>query len=150
MSFYKDNNYVKKFRMGFDAYGDDKVKLFIDYIKKYKTVEQAAEKGEILSHLAEELSELPAVGNIRSKGMMMGIELVEDKKTKMHFDPSKKMALKIAKNAFEEGIIYRPGYGFINGLYGDLLIISPPVLTTTEEMRIIVDSLRKNIVKYCR
>lgn len=34
---YKDNNYVKKFRMGFNAYGGDKVKLFIDYIKKYKS-----------------------------------------------------------------------------------------------------------------
>jgi adenosylmethionine-8-amino-7-oxononanoate aminotransferase len=121
----------------------------LDYINKYKTVEQAAEKGKMLSHLAEELSELPVVGNIRSKGMMMGIELVQNKKTKMHFDPSKKVALKIAKNAFEEGVIFRPGHGFIDGLYGDLLIISPPVLTTTEEMRIIVDSIRKNIIKYC-
>lgn len=121
----------------------------LDYIQKHKTVEQAAEKGEVLSRFVEELWELPVVGDIRSKGMMMGIELVENKTTKKYFDPSRKVALNIAKNSFEEGVIFRPGHGFIDGIYGDLIIISPPILTTTEEMRIIVDCIRRNIEKYC-
>lgn len=121
----------------------------LEYMKKHNTVEQVAEKGKVLSGFVQELSGLPIVGDIRSKGLMFGIELVQDKPTKRFFDPSRKLALTIAKSGFDEGVIFRPGHGFIDGLYGDLLIISPPVLTTTEEMKTIVGCIRRNIEKFC-
>jgi adenosylmethionine-8-amino-7-oxononanoate aminotransferase len=121
----------------------------LDYIRKHRTVEQAAEKGKVLFEMVSQLSELSIVGDIRSKGMMMGIELVRDKKTREPFDPSRKVALSAAKNAFEEGVIFRPGHGFIDGLHGDLVIISPPILTGAGEMRTVVDCLRRNLEKFC-
>ena len=71
------------------------------------------------------------------------------KKKKEKFDQKRKVELKREKKAIEEGVIFRPGHGFIDGRFGDLIIISPPILTNTDEMGVIVDSIRKNIEKFC-
>ncbi len=121
----------------------------LDYIGTHGTVEQAAQKGKALRAMVDELAELPAVGDIRSKGMMLGIELVADRRTKRWFDPARKVALTIARTAFEEGVIVRPGHGFIDGRCGDLLIVSPPILAGADEMRTIVGAIRRNIGRFC-
>jgi len=55
----------------------------LDFIEKENLVEQAATKGAyLLDRLHAELDGHPHVGNVRGKGMMCGVELVEDKATK--------------------------------------------------------------------
>jgi adenosylmethionine-8-amino-7-oxononanoate aminotransferase len=55
----------------------------LDFIEKENLVEQAATKGDyLLDKLHAELDGHPHVGNLRGKGMMCGVELVEDKATK--------------------------------------------------------------------
>lgn len=57
--------------------------LSLDIIREDKLIENAEQVGSIwLADLQKELSDYPFVGDIRGKGLMLGIELVEDKKSK--------------------------------------------------------------------
>ena len=73
------------------------------------------------------LADHPLVGEASGVGLLGGIELVADKKTKASFEVSKAAALTIAKFAEEEGLIVRP-------LMGDRIAICPPLVIKTEEI----------------
>ena len=73
------------------------------------------------------LAEHPLVGEAVGVGLIGGIELVADKKTKANFDPSKAVAATVAKFAEEEGLIVRP-------LLGDRIALCPPLVIKTEEI----------------
>ena len=62
----------------------------IEVMERENLFEQSAQLGEVLMHtLTEQLSDHPYVGDIRGKGLLIGIELVENKETKMPLDIQK-------------------------------------------------------------
>lgn len=89
------------------------------------------------------LYENPIVGDIRGKGLMIGIELVKDLKTKEPFEPTEK-ANAIATNfCLEEGIVPYPGGGSVDGRRGDHLQITPPINITKDQVDELYDALDK-------
>ena len=74
------------------------------------------------------------VGDIRGRGLFMGVELVEDRDTKKPFDPGRGIARTIKKAAFEAGLICYPMSGTIDGLNGDHVLIAPPFIIEDEQI----------------
>jgi len=66
-------------------------------------MENAARMGEyILDALCEMQARHPSVGNVRGKGLMIGIELVRDKKTK---EPFRELRNALVRGCFERGLL---------------------------------------------
>jgi adenosylmethionine-8-amino-7-oxononanoate aminotransferase len=74
---------------------------------------------------------LPIVGDIRQCGFMVGIELVQDKKTKAPFPPEQRVAVRVIKEARKRGLILRP--------LGDVLVIMPPLAISHPELVRLLD-----------
>lgn len=73
------------------------------------------------------LGEHPLVGEARGLGLMGGLELVADKRTKQAFDPKHGMAVRCVRFAEEEGLIVR-------AVVGDTVTVCPPLIITAEEI----------------
>jgi len=84
------------------------------------TADDAARKGEGLGLLLDKsLVHHPNVGDIRRRGLMVGIELVKDRATKEAFDVKQRIAWRVCDAAMERGLRIRP--------LGDVLVLMPPL-----------------------
>ncbi len=104
------------------------------YIKKHALVERSAKMGDYLFRQFEHFKELPMVGDIRGKGLLLGIELVQDKIKKTTFERSRRIAETIARRAFDQGLVVGQGHGLEDGVVGDLLMMAPPFIIKEEEI----------------
>ncbi|MBM9595880.1 aspartate aminotransferase family protein [Roseitranquillus sediminis] len=85
--------------------------------------------GEALAErLTAELGQHPNVGDIRGRGLFMGVELVEDRDSKAPFDPALGVAGRLKAAAFEAGLICYPMSGTIDGRSGDHVLLAPPFI----------------------
>jgi adenosylmethionine-8-amino-7-oxononanoate aminotransferase len=118
----------------------------LDYFEKTDAVKNAARVGEILHKLLrDEIAPLPGVGFVTGKGMLAGVEFVEDKTSKKPFDRSKKIAEGFIAHAFAQGLVLWPNVGQADGVNGDLVVFGPPLTTTEAQVREIVDALKNAI-----
>ena len=86
--------------------------------------------------MAEELAKLESrrcIGDIRQKGLMVGIEIVADRKTKEPFPPEMKVGQRVVRKTREKGIILRP--------LGDVIVLMPPLSSTEDEIEHLVGSV---------
>jgi putrescine aminotransferase len=101
-------------------------------------VEQVSKKGAYLQKKLQELRRHDIVGDVRGLGLLGGVELVKDRKTKELFDVSAGVARNVWLAALAEGVIVRP-------LTGDVVAISPPFVITEQQIDHIVDALHTAI-----
>ncbi|MEW6586570.1 MAG: adenosylmethionine--8-amino-7-oxononanoate transaminase [Nitrospirota bacterium] len=91
----------------------------LDLFEKEEILEKLKNKIRILESWLEDVLELSHVGDVRNAGMMAGVELVKDKKTKEPHEWAEKMGWRVAHIAREKGIIIRP--------LGNIVVIMPPL-----------------------
>lgn len=102
-------------------------------------ISQCREKGVyLIEQLRGSLTNLTNVGDIRGRGLFVGIEFVKDKLTKEPFDPCDKVASRVRKAIFDRDVAIYPGTGSVDGVRGDHMIIAPPFIVTKEELDHIV------------
>ena len=114
-----------------------------------KTIEIYQER-DILGHVRKvsprfqqrlaKLAEHPMVGEIQGVGLIGGIELVADKRTKATFDPAKAVAPTFAKFIEAEGLITRP-------LMGDRIALCPPLIISESEIDEMFDRYERGLAK---
>lgn len=105
-------------------------------------LEQVRSRGETLQDALEaRFGQHPNVGDIRGRGLFRGIELVANRDTKEPFDPKLKIAARLKKVAFENGLICYPMSGTIDGRLGDHVLLAPPFIISEDEIGILVDRL---------
>ena len=105
----------------------------IEFLEENQIPKQAEEKGNYLMDRLNSLARKHTViGDIRGRGLMVGIELVEDRSTRA---PSSSGA-NIQDQCLEEGILIGVG-----GIYGNILRIQPPLVIENEELDAVVDCL---------
>jgi adenosylmethionine-8-amino-7-oxononanoate aminotransferase len=92
----------------------------------------------------------PNVGDIRGRGLFLGLELVADRDTKAPLDPALRTWDKVRRAGQEEGLICYPGGGCIDGVRGDHVILSPPFVVTPGQLDELVEKLRKSLTKALR
>jgi adenosylmethionine-8-amino-7-oxononanoate aminotransferase len=106
-------------------------------------VEASAEKGErLLKELAAALADNPHVGDVRGLGLMVGVELVEDRETKRPFDRSAKVTERVVATAREAGLLLYSSTGCADGVKGDLVMLGPPFVITDAELTEAVEKTR--------
>jgi len=111
----------------------------LDFIENEKLVEQAAEKGAyLLQQLHAELDGHPHVGNVRGKGMMCGVELVEDKASKAWYAPEWGVGAKMTAALIANGIFTR--------MRSEVICIAPPLTTDRATLDELVAGVRNAVV----
>jgi adenosylmethionine-8-amino-7-oxononanoate aminotransferase len=113
----------------------------IRYIRKHRLIERCAQMGGILHRRLGEVAELANVGFVRGRGLLAGIELVEDKTTRAPFPRSVHFAETLTRVALDAQLIVWPNIGHANGTEGDLVMLAPPYTVSEEEIGQIVDRL---------
>lgn len=83
----------------------------------------------------------PHVGDIRGRGLFIGLEFVADRGTREAFDPSSKLHAKIKSAAMQAGLMCYPTGGTIDGERGDHVLLAPPYIVDEEHLHLIVDRL---------
>ncbi len=96
---------------------------------------------KLKSALEARFGQHPNVGDVRGRGLFLGIELVADKNTKAPFDPSLKLHADIKKRALAGGLMVYPMGGTVDGLAGDHVLIAPPFIITEAHIEEIVEKL---------
>lgn len=85
------------------------------------------------------------IGDIRGRGLFVGIELVKNKDTKECFDPSLKLFVQIKKTAKTLGLLCYPMGGTNFGKKGDHILLAPPFIINKEQIIELVDKLEEAI-----
>jgi 4-aminobutyrate aminotransferase len=105
-------------------------------LEEEKLIENAAERGaELLTHLQRLPDRCPRVGDVRGKGLMIGVELVIDQQTK---EPAAKLAQAVRAALRERGILVGVG-----GVFGNVVRFQPPLSITPEECVQAAEGLEK-------
>lgn len=108
--------------------------------KKEEIVEHAAEMGNLFHQEAKKLMEYKIVGDVRGLGMILGVEIVADKKTKKSFAAEKEVSKKMFNAAKKEGFIVYAGRVAVNNDYVDYFQMFPPLIITEDQ---IMDLLKR-------
>lgn len=110
----------------------------LEIFEKERIIEGLSAKIDFLSDRLKMLDKLPHTGDIRQKGLMIGIELVRDKETKESYPLEEKAGIRVCLEARKRGMIIRP--------IGNVIVLMPPLITGRRELgkmvRIIYDSIK--------
>ena len=117
------------------------------YLKKHKLVERCAQMGRVLHDRIRLLGDLPHVGDVRGRGLLAGIEFVEDKSSRSPFPRSLKFAERFADAALDAGLTVWPNVGHADGVNGDLVMVAPPFIITEQEIAEIVGRFTMALAK---
>ena len=84
---------------------------------------------------------IPAVGDIRGRGLLVGVELVRDRETREPYPRAARLVEAIVRTARERGLLLYSGTGNANGVDGDTILLGPPFVVTDAELVRIADGL---------
>ena len=105
-------------------------------------LERVNEQGyKLRSELERAFGQHPNIGDIRGRGLFLGLEFVEDRDGKLPFDPQRGIAKALKKNAFEAGLICYPMSGTIDGARGDHMLLAPPFIIEDAQIDEVVGKL---------
>jgi adenosylmethionine-8-amino-7-oxononanoate aminotransferase len=93
-----------------------------------------AQGAGLRQRLESALGAHPHVGDIRGRGLFMGIELVQDRASKQTFDPALSLHARIKREAMALGLMVYPMGGTIDGRHGDHVLLAPPFIISDDEL----------------
>ena len=98
-------------------------------------VAASAVKGQrLLGLLAADLGGHPNVGEIRGRGLMVGLELVADRETRAPFPRAARLTESVVAAARRRGVLVYSGTGNANGFDGDTILLGPPFIVAEGEL----------------
>ena len=83
----------------------------------------------------------PRVGDVRGRGLFVGVELVADRASKAPFDPARRVHARVGRAAFDAGLMVYAMGGTIDGRSGDHVLIAPPYTIDASHVDLIVGGL---------
>jgi len=115
-------------------------------IEEDNLLENVQTRGQELRALLEEkFGQHPHIGNIRGRGLFLGLELVKDRETKDPFPSSAKLAARIKAKSMEYGLMCYPGSGTADGVLGDHIQLAPPFIISSAELEDLVQRLENSL-----
>lgn len=126
-------------RIHFNTFGGNPVscaigKAVLEVIDQENLQKNSLEKGDyLLKGLQRLMDKHFLIGDVRGKGLMIGVELVKDRRTK---EPAKEECAKIFERSKELGLLIGKG-----GFYGNVLRIKPPMCITHADIDFILEVL---------
>lgn len=109
-------------------------------------LENVRDLGALLSSkLKKRFGQHPHVGDIRGRGMLMTLELVENRETKAPFPIQRGLSERIFQTALSKGLITQALGGTVDGVNGDHVVVCPPLIATPGDLETIVGLLGESI-----
>ena len=109
----------------------------IEVFKKEKTLSRLQPKIKTMARLLRPLRRLPHVGDVRQRGFIVAVELVEDARAQQPYPLEARMGHRVAMDARRRGLLLRP--------IGNVMILMPPLSTSLPELRRMVEILHASI-----
>jgi adenosylmethionine-8-amino-7-oxononanoate aminotransferase len=94
-------------------------------------------KVERLARHLDRLRGLPVVGEVRQRGLMAGVELVRDRRSRERFPPERRTGARVCRLAREQGVLLRP--------LGDVVVVMPPLAIEASLMDRLGDVLYNSV-----
>ncbi len=111
----------------------------LDILLRENLVQRAATVGaELGKRLATAFSNHPHVAEVRGRGMLQAIEVVQDRDTLTPFPAERHVASRIMAAGLERGVFFYAGG---TGVVRDIVVLGPPLILDEEEMGLIVETL---------
>lgn len=108
--------------------------------KKEKLIESVRRKSKIIRNRLDEIEGYEVVGDVRHKGMLVGIELVNDKKSKRELRLKKeRINYLIMRESLKRGVFLRP--------LGHIMLLVPPLAIPNKELDMLLD-VAVEIIEY--
>ncbi|QAA94534.1 aspartate aminotransferase family protein [Pollutimonas thiosulfatoxidans] len=115
-------------------------------IERDHLLDNVLARGEQLrSELRDVFANHPNVGDVRGRGLFVGVEFVQDKASKATLDPSLKTHAKLKKQAMQNGLMMYPMGGTIDGVHGDHVLLAPPFICTPDDISEIVNTFAATV-----
>jgi adenosylmethionine-8-amino-7-oxononanoate aminotransferase len=115
-------------------------------IEEERLLENVRARGEQLRALLDDtFSSSGHVGDIRGRGLFVGVELVLDRDSKSPFDPSLKIHARVKAEAFKRGLMVYPMGGTIDGTRGDHVLLAPPFICSPAQIETIASRLQEAV-----
>jgi adenosylmethionine-8-amino-7-oxononanoate aminotransferase len=95
----------------------------------------------LMDLLVTQFGEHPYVGDIRGRGLFVGLEFVADKSSKSPFEPSLEVHHRLKSAAMDNGLICYPMGGTVDGRQGSHVLLAPPYNVSENQLSDIVDRL---------
>ncbi len=127
--------FVHGFTYSHHAVGAAVAREVLRILETEDLIAASATKGERLRELLDErLAEHPNVGEIRGRGLMLGIELVEDRDSRSPFPRAARLTEGVLRTARADGLLLYSGTGLANGVDGDSILLGPPLIVSDDEL----------------
>lgn len=111
-------------------------------IAEEKLLDNVLARGEQLrSQLRTRFAEHPHIGDVRGRGLFVGVELVAERASKAPFDPARRLHARIKREAMRLGMLTYPMGGTIDGVRGDHVLLAPPFICDAAAIEQIVERL---------
>ena len=134
--------FVHGFTFSHSPVGAAVASAVLERLKQGRLVQASRDKGELLlKELTVAISGHPHVGDIRGRGLMIGVELVADRAGKAPFNRAARVTERVLAAAKERGLLLYPASGCADGIHGDAVMLGPPFVVTDEEIAAIVERL---------
>lgn len=100
----------------------------VQVLTEEKLIDRSRELGEyFLKRLGEIAQKHELIGDVRGKGLLIGVELVKNRKTK---EPAVEESLRIRDEARKKGVLLPAGWGWL----GNVVRLAPPLVITSEQL----------------
>ena len=120
----------------------------LDYIQRHNLVQATAERGnQLLAGLYELIDRHRILGDVRGLGLLLGVELVQDRATKQPFPVEAGMAFRFARACIDEGVAVYPGQSGADGMVGDHALVTPPMISTPAHIDDIVSAIDRALTR---
>jgi len=111
-------------------------------LRRDNLLERVRSQGEgLCGRLSARLGNHPHVGDLRGRGLFIGLELVADRTRKTPFDPTRAIYARVLDEAMARGLLCYPTGGCIDGRLGDHVLLAPPFTISDDELDQLVDRL---------
>jgi adenosylmethionine-8-amino-7-oxononanoate aminotransferase len=87
------------------------------------------------------------VGDIRGKGLLIGVEFVQNQAKKTPFPRTAKYAERFVAKSLEKGLVLWPNVGHADGTNGDLVLVAPPFTIGAREVSLIRRRMEKTLLE---
>jgi adenosylmethionine-8-amino-7-oxononanoate aminotransferase len=109
----------------------------LELLKSAESIQARGRLERVLGQELKALWTLPNVGDIRQVGLMVGVELVRDWRTRQPFPMRDRAGIRVAEAMARAGVLTRP--------IGNVIVIMPPYCTKEKQARRMIDALAEAI-----
>jgi adenosylmethionine-8-amino-7-oxononanoate aminotransferase len=117
-------------------------------IARESLVAHVRSRGDSLRReLADALRRFEAVGDVRGRGYLIGIEFVRDRASGEPFPAERAVSHTVGRRALEDGLICYPCAGNVGGVRGDTVIVAPPFNASEAELAELIDKFTRAVAR---